>query len=191
MSEIALFPTTSHLLPDGHVELLLCEERHLRMLKQSLAGERGFAVCMLNEADVNSEIKKIPAIATQCQVINFDALEGGLLSIQVEGLQKIRLLSVSVEDDDLFCAQFAPYPNWPPHPLKPSDKELADKLHLFFQSMPEIGALYPIPQWDDLTWVCQRWIEVLPLEVHYKQLLITQATPKLTARFLHKLFNAD
>lgn len=62
MSEIALFPTTSHLLPDGHVELLLCEERHLRMLKQSLAGERGFAVCMLNEPMSIVRSRKFPQL---------------------------------------------------------------------------------------------------------------------------------
>ncbi|MGF1686113.1 Lon protease [Photobacterium japonica] len=161
------------------------------MLKQSLSGDRGFAVCMLNEDEVNSELKKIPAIATQCEVVNFDALEGGLLSIKVKGRQKVRLLSVSVEHDDLLCAQFTPYTNWSPCPLKANDKELADKLVLYFQSMPEIGALYTHHELDDLTWVCQRWIEVLPLEVHYKQLLITQTGPKLTARFLHKLFLAD
>ena len=57
--------------------------------------------------------------------------------------------------------------------------------------MPEIGSLYPKPDYNNLTWVCQRWLEILPLEVHYKQLLLTQESIKLTVRFLLKLLDND
>lgn len=191
MTEIALYPSSSHLLPGGKVELILWEDRHLRMLKQALAEERSFALCMLNKTDFDSDIKTIPAIATQCNVINFDRMDNGLLSILVEGVQKIRLLNVNVESDELLSGHFTPYPNWPPQSREAQDDELAEKLVLLFNTMPEIGSLYPHPKLNDISWVCQRWIEILPLEVHYKQLLVTQDNAKLTSRFLHKLFLPD
>ncbi|MGF1725546.1 LON peptidase substrate-binding domain-containing protein [Photobacterium nomapromontoriensis] len=191
MPDIALYPSCTHLLPEGKAEIILWEDRHLRMLKQALAEERPFALCMLNETDLDNEIKQIPAIATQCQVINFDRMDNGLLNIQVEGIQKIRLLNVKIEHDDLLSGHFTLYPNWQPQIRETRDDELAEKLVHLFSTMPEIGTLYPHPKLDDLSWVCQRWIEILPLEVRYKQLLITQDNAKLTSRFLHKLFLAD
>lgn len=160
------------------------------MLRESLANRSPFALCMINESEEMSELKQIPAIATQCKVINFDQNNAGLLSIVVEGTQKIRLHGISVDSDSLMQGDATLYPNWQSAPLPKADTELAEKLKLFYQTMPEIGALYPDASWDDISWVCQRWIEVLPLEVHYKQLLITQDTAKLTTRFLHKLLHS-
>ena len=188
MNKVALFPSSVHLLPGGRASYTLVEKRHLRMLKESLATNTPFAICMINESEEDSELKQIPAIATECKVVNFDQAEANLLSIVVEGTQKIRLHGISLDEDGLMQGESTLYPNWHTEKIRGGDEELAEKLKLFFQSMPEIGALYPSPHWDDITWVCQRWIEVLPLEVHYKQLLITQENAKLTIRFLHKLF---
>lgn len=158
------------------------------MMKMSLAQIRPFALCMLNEEAINNEIAKIPAIATLCTITDFDQNDNGGLKLQIIGTQKVRLTQIHVEYDDLLSAEYTEYPNWPTSPVKEEDCELADKLQLFFETMPEIGALYPDPHYKNLSWICQRWIEVLPLEVHYKQLLITQDSPKLTCRFLHRLF---
>lgn len=190
MNEIALYPSSVHILPGGRASFTLIEKRYLRMLKEALAQDPPFAVCMINESEVESELKRIPAIATQCAIINFDQLESGLLSIVVEGVQKVRIRDIHLDQDGLMKGDCTLYPNWDDAPLRLKDEELVDKLKLFFHSMPEIAALYPSPQWGDITWVCQRWIEVLPLEVHYKQLLITQDNAKLTTRFLHKLFHS-
>ena len=189
MSAIALLPSSSHLLPGGRVELTIAEERYIRMVKQSLAGERRFALCMLNEGEEHNEIKKIPAIATIVDIIDFNSTENGLLSLVVEGQQKVRLLAIKTENDGLLFAEYQLYPNWTTMPVDSNNACLAEKLQLYFASMPETGALYPSPDYEDIGWVCQRWIEILPLEVKYKQLLLAQETPKLTERFLLKLIN--
>ena len=190
MNKIALYPSSTHLLPTGRATFTFIEKRYLGMLKAALAGNMPFAICMINESEEDSELKQIPAIATQCKVINFDQDESGFLSIVVEGTQKIRLHDIKLDDEGLMQGEYTLFPNWDSEVLKEADKELAEKLKLFYQSMPEIGALYSDPQWKDISWVCQRWIEVLPLEVHYKQLLVTQDNAKLTTRFLHKLFHS-
>ncbi|MGR5146022.1 LON peptidase substrate-binding domain-containing protein [Photobacterium alginatilyticum] len=191
MVDTALFPSSSHILPNGRLEITVAEERYIRMVKQSLADKRSFALCMLNESEEHDEIKKIPAIATEAHIIDFNALEGGLLSVMVEGTQTVRLLAIRVEEDGLLLADFEPYPHWTPAPIEASTLCLSEKLKLFYATMPEIGSLYPKPDYNDLTWVCQRWLEILPLEVHYKQLLLTQESIKLTVRFLLKLLDND
>lgn len=191
MAGIALLPSSNHLLPEGRVEITIAEERYIRMIKQSLAGERRFALCMLNESEKDDEIKKIPAIATIVDIIDFNSADSGLFSVVVEGKQKVRLLAIRVEEDGLLYADYQQYPNWSPAPIDDTTRCLAEKLKLFFASMPETGALYPAPDYSDSTWVCQRWLESLPLEVKYKQLLITQESAKLTERFLLKLLDND
>ncbi|MGF1698838.1 Lon protease [Photobacterium makurazakiensis] len=188
MGEIALYPSSHHVLPGGRADIKIAEERYHRMLKESLAGKRCLALCMLNEPEVDHAIKTIPAIVTLCDVINFDMHSNGVLSITIEGSQKVRLLGVSIEHDGLFHGEYTTIANWSSQPLRAPHIDLAEKLDFLFQTMPEVGTLYPSPEMSDLSWVCQRWIEILPLEVHYKQLLITQDTPMLTVRFLHKLF---
>ncbi|QUJ68374.1 Lon protease [Photobacterium sp. GJ3] len=190
MPEIALLPSVNHVLPDGKLEITIAEQRYQRMLKESVEGLRDFALCMRSdEEDGDENITRIPAIATQVSVVDFNALESGLLSIIVEGKRKIRILSVKRETDDLLTADYLPFRAWPPIPLANKHECLVEKLKLFFASMPEIGALYQHGEFDNLSWVCQRWIECLPLEVHYKQLLIAQDSPSLTARFLLKLLD--
>ncbi|MEI8596094.1 LON peptidase substrate-binding domain-containing protein [Photobacterium sp. Hal280] len=190
MPDIALFPSANHVLPEGKLEITIAEHRYQRMLKESIEGQRDFALCMRSEEEDNDEtITRIPAIATKVRVVDFNALTNGLLSIVVEGKTKIRILSVRYESDRLLIADYLPFRAWPPTPLTDKHQCLVDKLKLFFATMPEIGALYPISEFDDLSWVCQRWIESLPLEVHYKQLLIAQDSPALTARFLLKLLD--
>ena len=191
MSAIALLPSSNHLLPGGRAEITIAEERYIRMIKQSLAGERHFALCMLNEGEEHNEIKKIPAIATIADIIDFNTAENGLLTVVVEGKQKVRLLAIKIEKDGLLFAEYQLYPNWSAMPVDNTTACLAEKLRLYFSSMPAIGSLYEAADYDDICWVCQRWLEILPLEVKYKQLLITQDNSKLTVRFLLKLMDND
>jgi uncharacterized protein len=191
MTNIALLPSSSHVLPGGRLEIIVAEKRYTRMVKDSLTSGEGFAMCMLNENEESEEVKKIPAIATHVKIIDFNALEGGLLVITVEGIQKIRLLSIEIDPDGLLIGEFKPYLEWIYMPVDDDNVSLREKLKLFYSSMPEIGALYNEPKYNDISWVCQRWIEVLPIEVKYKQLLITQDTTKLAIRFLKKLLDYE
>ncbi|WP_299013906.1 LON peptidase substrate-binding domain-containing protein [uncultured Photobacterium sp.] len=189
MSEITLFPSSKHLLPQGRLAVTIAEDRYIHMIKQSLAEKQDFALCMLNESEEHDEIKKIPAIATKGIIVDFNSDECGLLSVIIEGQQKIRLLSIQIAKNGLLIAKYEPYPTWDTAPIDNATACLSKKLKLFYATLPEIGALYPTPAYNDITWVCQRWLEILPLEVHYKQLLITQENTKLTIRFLLKLLD--
>ncbi|PSW01135.1 LON peptidase substrate-binding domain-containing protein [Photobacterium lipolyticum] len=191
MARTALLPSSGHVLPGGRLEITVAEAKYIRMVKESLASSSGFTICMINEADENQEVKKIPAIATLVNIVDFNALEGGLLGITVEGSKKIRLIDIHIDYDGLLIGEYKPYIQWHSLPISRLTQCLSDKLKLFYSTMPEIGALYSAPKYNDISWICQRWIEILPLEVQYKQLLITQESPKLTIRFLLKLLDTE
>lgn len=191
MAHTALLPSSEHVLSGGRLEITITEARYLRMVKESLTSRSGFAMCMINEADETQEVKKISAIATLVNIVDFNALEGGLLGVTVEGEKTIRLLSIHIEHDGLLIGEYKPYIQWHSLPVSTATQCLSDKLKLFYATMPEIGALYSSPKYNDISWICRRWVEILPLEVQYKQLLITQENPKLTVRFLLKLLDND
>ncbi len=44
---------------------------------------------------------------------------------------------------------------------------------------------------DDATWVSQRWLEVLPLECHHFEHLVTQQDCSATLSFLGEAFRDD
>ncbi|OAN18340.1 hypothetical protein A3K86_05455 [Photobacterium jeanii] len=188
MTKIALLPHTNHLMPNGRMEITLIEPRHLRMMKDALSEKRRFALCMLNEEQKHAEIKQLPAIATLVRILDFNQTEEGFISLIVEGEHCVKLTAVYHEFDGLFSADVTPLLKWPTQPTDTTTVQLADRLEAYFSSNPDKKAYYDDFPYDDICWVSLRWIEIMPIEVHYKQLLMAQDSPKLTIRFLLKLF---
>ncbi len=187
MMKIPLLPHTDHLLPKGRVKLTIAQARHIRMVKEALSSNEGFLMAMIDSNREESEITEVPALTTRVQIIDFHRLEGDLLGITVEGIDILRIAKIHVDFDHLLIADCAPYFIWPPFPATSANQYLADKLKQLHATVPDLGELYTEPKYSDMTWVCQRWIEVLPIDVKYKQLLIHQENPKLAIRFLMKL----
>lgn len=188
MIKIALMPHTHHLLPRGRLEINIIESRYVRMMREALAGKRQFALCMLNEGTQTDPVKNLPAIVTLTKIIDFNQSEAGLVNIVVEGLDNMKLSAVYHEFDGLLSGEASTMARWSLLPTNSATECLAEKLKEYFASNPETRAHYDTQDYDDISWVCQRWIEIVPIEVHYKQLLIAQDSPKLTIRFLLKLF---
>lgn len=187
MNRIALFPHAEHILPSGRVELTIAEQQHLKMVKMALTSSQKFAMAMIENNVPLEEITRVPALVTQVKIIDFNRLEADLLGITVEGVKLIKVDSIDVDTDRLFWANYQPHGSWSSKKMSHKHYELAEKLKLFYASIPEIGALYSPPHYDDITWVCLRWIEILPIDIKHKQMLLQQKTPHLAIRFLLKL----
>ncbi|PSV39981.1 LON peptidase substrate-binding domain-containing protein [Photobacterium sp. GB-210] len=187
MKKIPLFPYANHILPDGRTQLKIAQARHIRMVKEALISKKGFVMAMIDNEREHSEIKDVPALSTHVKIIDFNRLEGDLLGITVEGIDLLKIEQIKIEDDKLLVAECTPVSTWAPSKTTTSNQCLAQRLKQLYSSQPEMESLYPTPLFDDMTWVCQRWLEVLPIEVKYKQMLIHQKTPNLAIRFLIKL----
>ncbi|MEZ8093182.1 LON peptidase substrate-binding domain-containing protein [Photobacterium swingsii] len=191
MSKIALMPHTHHLLPGGRLDINVIEGRFIRMMKEALSEKRPFALCMLNEGTESDPVKNLPAIVTLAKIIDFNQTDTGLINIVVEGLHNMKLSVVYHEYDGLFSGEATNMNQWPFLPINSATECLAEKLKHYFATNPEHTANYDAQNYRDASWVCQRWIEIVPIEVHYKQLLMAQDSPKLTIRFLLKLFQHE
>lgn len=185
-TQLALFPLPSHILPGGKLPLRLFEPRHLQMLKESFEQDRGFGIVM-EEATSAGTAGRILPVGTRVRVTDFYTLNDGLLGVTVLGLDRFCIHSMTTDDLGLRRAEVEPLPNWPSIHSDFSDDLLADRLREVFEQYPELDELYPDKQFEDATWLCQRWLEILPMPIYEKQMLIAKQNSEAARQFLRRL----
>ncbi|MGL5200585.1 MAG: LON peptidase substrate-binding domain-containing protein, partial [Aeromonas veronii] len=42
---------------------------------------------------------------------------------------------------------------------------------------------------EDAAWLCQRWLEILPMPIYEKQMLIAKQNSEAARKFLHRLIS--
>lgn len=163
--QLAIFPMRLNLLPDGILPLRIYEPRYLRMIAEM--GQREFGLCLLGKS-MDSGATPLLTVGTRVEVIDFDLMPDQTLSVTVRGLDRFRIQKIVSETDGLISADVELLPQWHHGPLLPSQTFLAEKLGELFAENPHYASYYPQPQWSDICWVVQRWLEVLPLDAEDK-----------------------
>ncbi|SMY36172.1 LON peptidase substrate-binding domain-containing protein [Photobacterium andalusiense] len=187
MNTIALLPHSKHILPKGRLKLVISRVCDIRMVTEAMTNKRPFALGMIEPNQAPETISHIPAIATTVSIIDFNTQDNGLLEIIVEGIDTISVSILTMAYDNLLTATYEPCAQWTPININHDSQPLADKLKHLFESTPEITNIYQQTSYDDATWVCQRWLEVLPIDIKYKQSLIHHPTANMTISFLLQL----
>lgn len=168
----ALMPLTSHVLPQGRMALRIFEPRYVRMVKESMKGDRPFVMCMLNARGDKENNSHIFQLGSSVTIVDFDQGSDGFLGITVEASQLVEIDDIATEDDGLRVGR-----------CKPLDiiagdanniEEIGKKLESVFQSYPELASLYDNLFFEDPFWVTMRWLELLPISSAQKQSLLYQ-----------------
>ncbi|SIQ14628.1 hypothetical protein SAMN05880558_102146 [Aeromonas sp. RU39B] len=183
---LALFPLPSHILPGGKLPLRLFEPRHMAMLKESFLNDRGFGIVM-EDSTTSGQSGRILPVGTRVKVTDFYTLNDGLLGITVIGLERFCIHHLTTDDQGIKRAQVEVLPNWPQLSSDGSDDLLVERLKEVFEQYPELDELYPEKSYNDTAWICQRWLELLPMPVQEKQGLIAKHNSEEARLFLHKL----
>lgn len=184
---VALFPLTSHVLPGGRLQLRIFEQRYIRMVKESLQEQKGFGISMLNPKGHEEDNSHILPISTLVNVVDFESLPNGMLGITVAGEQLFEIQSIEIARDGLRTGQAILRENWPVTSLSDEDILLGQRLQEIFAAYPELAQLYPEKKFDDEPWICQRWLEILPLEAQKKQELLANQHTKPVKDFIRQL----
>ncbi|TXH64508.1 MAG: ATP-dependent protease [Tolumonas sp.] len=163
--QLAIFPLRLNLLPDGVLPLRIFEPRYMRMIAES--SRRGMGLCLLGKS-LDGGYSPLLTVGTRVEIIDFDLLADNTLSVTLKGVERFKIHAMEVEPDGLLSAEVQLLPGWHHEPLQPEQHILAEKLGLLFDEHPSYAAYYPTPQWTDVCWVVQRWLEVLPLEAEEK-----------------------
>ena len=164
----ALFPLPVFLLPGGRTRLRVFEPRYKRLVKES-AGETGFII--LPYDNLPNLDDPICQWGSHVQIVDFENGEDGLLHIDVECIGMVNVSSFDIEEDGLKRGECEPSEeHWPVETIDTefaqSDdaKRLIGSLQSVFEYNPELAELYQTTNFDSAKWVCQRWLELLPLK---------------------------
>ncbi|GGA63545.1 ATP-dependent protease [Neiella marina] len=184
--EFALFPLTAHVLPGGKLPLRIFEPRYVRMVRDAAAGGRPFCMCMLDVKAKPQTMMNMYPLATEVAIIDFDQLPDGMLGITVQGLRKRRLSRVWVEQDGLKVGETSVVPEWPKQGLSLTQHKIVDQLQRLYQDNESLQDLQLDFHDNDASWLCQRWLELLPMDPNDKQLLIEQPDCTAALAFLEQ-----
>jgi Lon protease-like protein len=191
-TNIGVFPLPICLLPQGITRLRIFEPRYKRLVSEAAQG-KGFALSSFDETmPFQSSID-----ATLVDIVDFSQLPDGLVAIDIKANNLITLTDFKEEHDGLRRANFSIQDHWSTHPgLTPTLH--ASQIRIITQTLIHIithdeglTAFYPQPHYDDLTWVCARFIELLPLSYKKKQSLIYQQSFEQVQDFLHTVVTGE
>ncbi|MFY2507854.1 LON peptidase substrate-binding domain-containing protein [Vibrio pectenicida] len=183
MKEIMLFPLGSMLLPSGKMKLRIFEPRYKRLIKQACQSDGTFGVCLLDTNAPSAE-PVLSSVGTLAKIVDFEVLEGGLLGVTVVGTKRFRIGSVRSEYDGLRQAKVEWLSAWSYSKIEVQHQHLSDHLQDVYRHFPQFSELHPQCFFDDASWVCQRWLELLPVKQRDVDFLLLQRDCREAIEFL-------
>lgn len=182
----ALFPLTAHVLPKGKLPLRIFEPRYIRMVTAAASQKREFCMCMLDSMAAPETFLNMYPLITRVHIADFNLLPGGILGITVEGMELRRLNRVWQEPDGLKVGESEVVVPWQPRALQDEHTILAQQLKRLYQETDSLRQLELTFNEQDASWLCLRWLELLPMKTDDKQLLIEQPDCTAALAFLGK-----
>jgi uncharacterized protein len=126
-------------------------------------------------------------------VIDFDRLPDGLLSVVVKASQFGMLSKMAYDGEELRHAVFSPTVHWPKQCPSELSTQLSEHLQHLMTNNKVFGQLYltpyynALPQWQSPTWVVSRWLEILPLSYQSRSKFIAEDSFKLAQNYIETM----
>ncbi|OXX30640.1 ATP-dependent protease [Vibrio sp. V08_P9A1T1] len=183
MKKLMLFPLASIVLPEGKMKLRIFESRYKRMVTQSSQSDSTFGICLIDNKKGN-KANQLSKFGMLVKIVDFEALDNGMLGLTVMGMERFKIESVVSEFDGLRVAQVTSLPSWAVRDLEPHEWYLSHQLQAVYQQFPQLGELYSHCFFDDASWVAQRWLELLPISIQQFDDLMRQDDAHSAVDFL-------
>lgn len=166
----ALFPLNVVLFPGGLLPLRIFEPRYQRMVSECLREQRPFIVASIVDGPEAGGVAMTAASGTLTRIVDWEALEDGLLGLLCAGETRVDIDGVEAESDGLLRARATEQPDAAPQSLP---AEFGWTAGLLDEILRRLGAPYDrlatvAPTADH---VANRLTELLPLPVIEKQRL--------------------
>ncbi|WP_261600414.1 LON peptidase substrate-binding domain-containing protein [Photobacterium sp. TY1-4] len=159
-----------HVLPGGRMPIRIAPGPQMEAFKAALLSSEGFGICMFDENEHGHEFFHI---GTRVTVEDFDtsAIDGSLI-VTVYGHENFRIHALEQSESGAISGECELIPQWPEVKIRNEQRILADKLKQMFKKHPELNQLNQKKQFNNLSWLCQRWLEILPVPASEKQMLL-------------------
>ena len=196
---LPLFPLNMVVCPGGLLPLKIFESRYLDMVRNCLRNKSSFAVVtVLLEGETDSKGNfPFANIGTLVDIIDADVSTVGLMMIRCLGSHRIKIDSFTQQADGLVIGKVTDIANdlvLPiPEYLHDTSKWLGKLLDSLVDqniSPENIPVLKPY-KLDDSSWVANRWVELLDLQLLQKQRLMQNDSPILRLEMIHNTLDLD
>ena len=175
MTEIALFPLSSVLLPSGRFPMQIFEQRYVDLVARCMRENEGFGVAWLRQGSEISggslDTPNVGDYGTYAQIVDWDQLANGLLGITIEGQHRFDIESTWREPDGLIKAKVVFHDAPVVAPLPEDQIGLAEVLTGLLRH-PQIKRLSLQTDVSDAWRVCLQLAQLLPLEEAIKYKLL-------------------
>ena len=182
---LPLFPLHTVLLPGAPLGLRVFEPRYLDMLAECGRSDGGFGVCLILDGEEVGAPAMPAAFGVEARIEDFGNDRNGLLTLQVRGARRFRVVTTRVRDNGLLEAQV----QWCDDDddavraaLRPQHAALAS---LLAELLDKVGAEYPglghasanLRLLEDAAWVGWRLGELLPVSEEQRLALLQEDDP--------------
>lgn len=173
----ALFPLNTVLFPGSTLPLQIFEQRYLNLIKDCMKQQTGFVTVLISEGKEVGATPQIYCTGCYVEIIDWEALENGLLGISVQAKYRAHLSNSSVRDDGLLLAEVSPVEsNLDANPVLPETfKPLSDTLEQLLNH-PFARHYRNKVDFNNTADICYRLGELLPISNKQKQLLLETET---------------
>jgi Lon protease-like protein len=166
-TNIPIFPLNSITFPGGYMPLRIFETRYLDMVKNCVKNNTGFGISLSN----NNE-SGFYDVGTYCKIADWEQMTDGLLGITVRGKYRFKILSSSIQKDNLITADIESMD-------EPKFVDVPKELMPYSDFLKNILEQYPKFYHDDAPkyftesgWVGSRLAEILPMPTKDKQVIL-------------------
>jgi Lon protease-like protein len=176
--DMPVFPLSAIALPAGILPLRIFEPRYLDMVRDCLQQQRGFVISLVPPNPFYLEEKALPyRVGALVKIVDWDQLPDGLLGIVVRGESKVQLEQFRWQRNGLLMACASVLEAEEAQALPEEYQTLAELLQkVLVQIAPD---WYPEAQFDEAVWVGYRLLELLPLDIEFRQQLLEMTDPIL------------
>jgi Lon protease-like protein len=179
---LPLFPLHAVLLPGAPLGLRVFERRYLDLVAECGRAGTGFGICLILQGEEVGAPATPAAFGVEARIEDFGSDRNGLLTLQVRGGRRFRVVRTRVRDNGLlvgevrWCAEAGTVALQPQHAaLATLLAELLDKLG---GDHPDLGhASANLRQLEDAAWVGWRLAELLPVSDEQRLALLQEDDP--------------
>ena len=201
---IPLFPLNLVICPGGLIPLRIFEARYLDMVKNCLRNQSSFAiVSVLPQEHLNrlnsDSTQELPFanIGTVVEIVEADVTTVGLIMIRCVAHHRIKVDSFIRQSDGLLIGEVSDIANDAETGVPDTLKIASSSLQSLLESLPGQGvSAQDIPvikpyEFDNPSWVANRWVELLDLPLLQKQQLMQMDNPILRLGMIHDILGID
>ncbi|WP_420886493.1 LON peptidase substrate-binding domain-containing protein [Candidatus Methylopumilus planktonicus] len=179
------------------MNLRIFEPRYLDMTKTCLRENTSFGIVAVLPEKRAGMTDHLPfaSVGTLVDILDADVSKEDLIMISCQGSNRIKVNGFTIQEDGLIIGEVSNINNDLQIPIPDDLKKVSENLKRLIESLPEQGVSerdIPIMkpyEYEDATWVSNRWVELLDIPLIDKQRLMQIDSPIVRLELINDAIN--